>query len=69
MEKGKKGKKPGGLAIIIASKMKGKENKEEKGEDKHTEMAKEMLEAIKAEGAGALGKVLRNFVKVCSSEE
>jgi len=62
-------KKPG-LAIVIASKMKGKPDEEEKeGENKYTEMASEILEAIKSEDSEALGKALQNFVKVCSAEE
>lgn len=61
-EKGKPG-----LAVIIASKMrgKGKMEEEDEGGSEHVEIAKDMLEAIKSEDAEKFAKLLESFVQLC----
>ena len=62
-------KKPGGLAIVIASKMK---KKEEGGEDKDggcKELAGMIIDAVKEGDAEKLAKDLKSFIKMCSMED
>lgn len=59
-------KKPG-LAVLIAGKVKKKMDKEPKGE-KYSEMAQEIIDAVKADDAKALGSALKHFVSVCGSD-
>jgi DNA-binding GntR family transcriptional regulator len=57
-------KKKNGLAILIASKMKDKDEKEDGGNDS-VEMASDILDAIEAKDAKALAKLLKSFVQLC----
>jgi hypothetical protein len=67
---GKPDEKKPGLALIIASKMKGKPENGETDDD--VEMAKDIIDAIKAEDAEKLAKLLGAFVGMsanCGSED
>jgi hypothetical protein len=65
-EKGKPG-----LAILIASKMKGMKGMgmEDDGKDKMTEMAQEILDAVSAKDAEKLGGLLKDLITVVHAEE
>lgn len=63
-------KKPG-LALIIATKSKDKKTAEAPKEDyseKYSEMAEDLLSAIKAGDSKTLGSQLKSFIQVCLSD-
>ena len=54
------------LAILIAMKAKKKMmDKDEGGDDKFSDIAGDVLEAIKSEDAEGLAEALKTFVKAC----
>lgn len=55
------------LAILIAERMK-KKGKSEGEDSKWSEMAEELLAAIKDENPKELGKTLKHFIKACMNE-
>lgn len=57
----------GKLAIVIASKMK-KKDEGDKGQDSYKELAEMLIKAVKDENAEKLAKDLKTFVKMCMGE-
>lgn len=55
------------LAIVIASKMK-KKDEGDKGQDSYKELAEMLIKAVKDENAEKLAKDLKTFVKMCMGE-
>jgi len=53
-------KKPG-LAVLIALKAK----KDEKSNNKNSDIGKELLDAVKADDAEKFGKLLKDYIQMC----